>query len=136
MHPNSEALDVTDKPKHDIAPVLAHYGLDVREGMGWLKVKCPFHGDSHASAAVNLELNVFKCFACDISGDTYSIIMKHEGKSYIEAYNIAQKISTISNTTLRKTHTLGRRVSSQSGTHIARRGYTPPRGRRGPTART
>lgn len=132
----SSGCGVTDKPKHDILPVLEHYGLEVRDGMGWIKVRCPFHGDSHASAAVNPELNVFKCFACQIGGDTYGIIMQHEGKSFSEAYAIAQKISTISNTTLSTVHSYGRRVPNKSGSHLARRGYTPPGGRRGPTTRS
>lgn len=121
--------------KHPIGPILEHYGAKLPEGKGWRKIRCPFHNDSHASATVNIETNAFKCFACPVSGDTYSIIMKHERKPFNEAYNLAEKITGISRNTLSKAHTSSSRISGKQGSHFGRRGYTPPRGGRRATAR-
>ena len=38
-------------------------------GEGWAACRCPFHDDTHASAAVNLKTGAFRCFACDEKGD-------------------------------------------------------------------
>lgn len=125
------------KEKHPILPVLQHYGMaEPYNLIGWVKVKCPFHNDSHASAAVNIELGIFKCFACEVSGDTYSIIMKYERKNFSEAHTIAEEITGISGKSLSKLSRSGRRLSEKSGSNTGRRGYTPPRGGRRSTTRT
>ncbi|MEU9058983.1 CHC2 zinc finger domain-containing protein [Streptomyces sp. NPDC048430] len=67
-----------DKPS--IAEVLEHYGAtDVPEGSRFRKMKCPFHEDRNASASVCTEENRFRCFACDISGDSFDVIADQEG---------------------------------------------------------
>ena len=38
----------TQKP--ELEAVLTHYGIDTPERSGWVKIKCPLHDDSHASA--------------------------------------------------------------------------------------
>ena len=49
--------------KHDVSAYLAHVGATLPAvGHGWRKMKCPFHGDKHASAAINYDDNRFKCF--------------------------------------------------------------------------
>jgi len=124
------------KDKHPILPILQHYGMaEPNNTIGWVKVKCPFHNDRQASATVNQELNVFKCFACEVSGDTYNIIMKHERKSYREAYAIAEEVTGISGKSLPNLSASGRRLSTKSGTNTTRRGYTPPRGGRRASSR-
>ncbi|MFB7185225.1 CHC2 zinc finger domain-containing protein [Streptomyces sp. NPDC056230] len=66
--------------KPPIAAVLEHYGAtDVPEGSRFRKMKCPFHEDRNASASVCTEENRFRCFACDISGDSFDIITDQEG---------------------------------------------------------
>lgn len=124
------------KTKHPIAVILEHYGAKIPLGTGWMKIRCPFHGDSHASATVNTEINAFKCFACEVSGDTYGIIMKYERKTFHEAYTLAEEVTGISGDTLSEIHRAGRGVSSKQRSNSARRGYTPPRGRRRTTARS
>ena len=79
-----------DKP--DITCILEHYGARVSTRRGWAKLKCPFHDDSHASAAVLLDENVFKCHGCQMKGDGYAIIMQKEGVNFSEAVNIAKRI--------------------------------------------
>ena len=78
--------------KPDITAVLEHYGANVPVRMGWAKMKCPFHEDSHASSAVNLNENIFKCHGCQMKGDGYAIIMAKEGVEFLEAVNIAKRI--------------------------------------------
>lgn len=79
-----------DKP--DISVILEYYGARVHTRRGWFSMKCPFHDDSHASASVSLDENAFACFACQMKGDGYGIIMKKEGVQFNEAVNIAKRI--------------------------------------------
>ena len=73
-----------DKPS--IEEYLTYIGAAVPAmGSGWRKMKCPFHDDSHASAAVNYDINAFICHGCGVKGDTYSLIMYKEGGDYREA---------------------------------------------------
>lgn len=116
--------------KHNIIPVLEHYGVvNVRETHGWQKIKCPIHEDSHASAGVNTDDNIFVCHACGSKGDTYKIIMEKEGVGFREAVEIAKSITGDDSSYVRgfNKKTSGRRSTSTS------RKYVPPslsRGRR------
>lgn len=123
--------------KPSVEDYLHYIGADVpARGSGWRKMKCCFHLDSHASAAVNFDKNAFVCHGCGVKGDTYSLIMQREGMNFSEAKQFAEKFSTTGNTEIRsgdrkrvglsvKPSTLGRR-----GKHLSSGG-----GRR-PTART
>lgn len=67
-------------PPLDIARVLDHCGADyVPDGYGWRKMRCPFHDDREASAAVNVDAGAFTCHACGVRGDGYSLIRHHLG---------------------------------------------------------
>lgn len=107
-----------DKP--DIAVILEHYGAHVTTRRGWFSMKCPFHNDSHASATVSLDDNAFACFACQMKGDGYGIIMKKEGVGFIEAVNITKRIFDQSGKALPQRTTrsggLPRRTGNNSGT--------------------
>jgi len=109
------------KEKHQIRPILEHYGASLRPGRGWVKCKCPFHDDRTASAAWNEELNTFICFACDIKGDTYKIIMRKEGVEYGEAITRAERITGTSRNALPKKPANGRRISQGQGIISRRR---------------
>ena len=76
----------------DITTILEYYGAVVPTRGGWAKLKCPFHDDSHASAAVNLKDNIFKCHGCQYKGDAYAIIMLKEGVGFREAIILAKRI--------------------------------------------
>ena len=98
-----------------INKVVEHYGGRVRENyMGWQKIKCPFHSDSHASAGVNITDNIFVCHGCGIKGNGFNIIKLHEGVTYREAIKIAETITGESYKLLRGQSAVGRRVSSQT----------------------
>ena len=97
--------------KHSIRAYLEYVGASVPYGTGWRKMKCPFHGDKHASAGVDEDKCKFKCFGCEASGDVYDLIMYKEGVSYSEAVQFAETISPTGNTRIRSEPSLGRRVS-------------------------
>lgn len=89
-----------DKPS--IEEYLNYIGADVpARGSGWRKMKCPFHIDTHASAAVNYDKNAFVCHGCGVKGDTYSLIMYKEGGDYREAVKFATSVLASGNTEIR-----------------------------------
>ncbi len=49
---------------------------------GWQKVRCPgdghAHGDRNPSASVNLRIGRYVCFACDLRGDGFDLMLKLE----------------------------------------------------------
>lgn len=107
--------------KHQIRPILEHYGASLRQGRGWVRCKCPFHNDKTPSASFNEELNTFICFACDIKGDTYKVIMKQEGLEYGEAIAFAERVTGKRRSALPKESSSGRRVSQGQGIISRRR---------------
>lgn len=59
--------------------VLVSYGYSQPKGFGKQWVRCPFHSDTHASAAVDWNTNYFTCFACEVHGTAIDIVMQQEG---------------------------------------------------------
>ena len=90
-------------------------------GNGWRKMKCPFHIDTHASAAVNFDKNAFVCHGCGVKGDTYSLIMYKEGGDYREAVKFATSVLTTGNTEIRQQDRSSNRVSIKPSS-LGRRG--------------
>ena len=65
----------------DLRAVLTHYGADVPEDETghWQKVKCPFHSDRTASAAVVFDEHPrFSCLGCGVNGDALDLIKGQE----------------------------------------------------------
>jgi len=65
-------------------------GVRLGHGLGWRKVSCinkaaHSRGDRNPSASVNLTTGRYKCFACDLSGDVYDLLMAESGLSYKQA---------------------------------------------------
>ena len=114
--------------KHDIGKVLEHYGFEIPHGRrGWVTVRCAFHGDSVKSARLNIDNGGFRCFGCDMAGDVYSIIMKKEGVGYVEAKQIAERITGESNGELRAKPKRDSSVSGESRYNRGDSAYVPPR---------
>jgi hypothetical protein len=107
--------------KHSIRAYLEYLGASVPSGTGWRKMKCPFHGDRHASAGVDEDKCKFKCFGCEAGGDVYDLIMYKEGVNYSEAVKFAETISPTGNTGVRSKPPLGRRLSGNERA-VGRRG--------------
>ena len=78
--------------KPDISVILEYYGARVPTRRGWFSMKCPFHDDRHNSASATRDENAFYCFACQVKGDGYAIIMAKEGVGFNEAIDIAKRI--------------------------------------------
>lgn len=114
--------------KHDIGKVLEHYGFEIPHGRrGWVTVRCAFHGDRVKSARLNIDNGGFRCFGCDMAGDVYSIIMKKEGVGYVEAKQIAERITGESDSKLRAKPKRDSSVSGESRYNRGDGAYVPPR---------
>jgi DNA primase len=108
--------------KPSIEEYLSYIGADIPAmGSGWRKMKCPFHHDSHASAAVNYDKNAFVCHGCGVKGDTYSLIMYKEGGDYREAVKFAASVLASGNTEIRSKNRSSSGVSIKPST-LGRRG--------------
>ena len=107
---------------HEIRGLLLHYGAQLPpKNTGWVKIKCCFHSDSHASAVVNYEQNAFKCFACEAKGNTYTLIMQQEGLEYGKAVEFAERVSAkIDNPVQQKPRTR-REISRKPRNNLGRR---------------
>lgn len=57
---------------------------------GWQSIKCPFHGDTNASASVHVDRGKFHCFGCGIYEDLIGLL-RLEGMDYAEAKRTAEK---------------------------------------------
>jgi DNA primase len=108
--------------KPSIEEYLSYIGADIpARGSGWRKMKCCFHIDSHASAAVNYDKNAFVCHGCGVKGDVYSLIMYKEGVDFREAKQFAEKVLTSGNSEIRRQDRSSRAVSVKPST-LGRRG--------------
>ena len=90
------------KRKHDelpalpIEPILLELGADhVPTGFGWIRMRCPFHDDTSASAAVDHERNAFRCHGCDVRGDSLKLLQTQLGLSFIEALDRAKELTGV-----------------------------------------
>ena len=102
--------------KHNIEDFLHHIGATVpAKGHGWRKMKCPYHDDRNASAAVNFDLNRFKCHGCDVAGDTYDLIRKERGGTLSEAIEFASSISAEGHNPVFSTYRSSGGVSRNTG---------------------
>lgn len=123
--------------KPSIEEYLNYIGAEIpARGSGWRKMKCCFHIDSHASAAVNYDKNAFICHGCGVKGDVYSLIMYKEGGDFREAVNFAASVLTTGNTEIRGKDRTSKRVSVKPST-LGRRGkHVSLGGGRRPTSRS
>ncbi|NJP50069.1 hypothetical protein HCJ93_08285 [Streptomyces sp. SBST2-5] len=76
-----------------LAPILAHYGVDLHEGRwGNEMVCCPVHGERRASMSVSVQKGLFHCFACGASGDAVKLVKLMEGCDFADALRRAEEI--------------------------------------------
>lgn len=78
----------------DISEILSYYGWDgVHCGTGdWISIRCPFHLDTQASAAVS-ETGAFVCHGgCDIKGNPINVVMRKEGLDFVGAKRRVEEI--------------------------------------------
>src|SRR5690554_3661830 len=67
--------------------------VDFNRG-GEVKVKCPFHNDTIASASVNTEKSLFRCNACGEGHNEQSFLAKVNGISTADAVRIMSKLGS------------------------------------------
>ena len=94
----------------NIREILIHYGAKVRQEYGQVTLKCPFHSDTHQSGSVNLDNNIYICFACGVQGNSLQIVAQQEGVDLREAKRIAEGIVGVSEPEVRSKHLSGRRL--------------------------
>ena len=70
--------------------VLTHYGIeqhDQRDGLrDQIKIIRAFHSDHKPSCGVNLEKQVYNCFACDAGGNALDFAAHTKSHTYIQEY--------------------------------------------------
>ena len=81
------------KTKPDLALVLEHYGLNIIHKHGWSPCKCVVHEDSHASAAYNLDKQVYNCLVCNLLGDVYDVVAAKEGVDFTTYEGFADRFA-------------------------------------------
>lgn len=83
-------------PEFPIEPVLLELGAEfVPTGVGWVKMRCPFHQDRTASAAVNHDINAFTCHGCEMHGDSVKLLEKQLGLSVGDAIRRASECTGV-----------------------------------------
>jgi DNA primase len=60
------------------------FKLPLHSDGGWVSVRCPFHGDSQASASVNVGRGRFNCHGCNVSGDALDIVQEVKGLGTVQ----------------------------------------------------
>ena len=57
---------------------------------------CPFHNEKSPSFKVSQSKQIYKCFGCGESGDSFDFVMKHKNMKYIEAVKFIADMYNIS----------------------------------------
>lgn len=87
---NQETIDRI-RETVDIVEIVNEYVSLKRRGRRY-SACCPFHNEKTPSFFVFQETGTYKCFSCGEHGDAIAFLMKHGGKTYIEAIRyLAQK---------------------------------------------
>ena len=80
------------KSSISIIDVVSHYVKLKKKGANYLGI-CPFHDDKHESLSVNPRKEIFKCFACNTSGDMIKFVQLVENVKFNDAVKIIAKIA-------------------------------------------
>ena len=96
LNKNNQNTDLFDSilRKVDIVDIIGHYLNLEKKGRNYAAL-CPFHDDKQlGNFFVSQEKQVFKCFACNKSGNAIAFVKEKERCSWIEA---AKKVCEIAN---------------------------------------
>ena len=58
--------------------VLIHYKIEEHGRGDQIKIICPFHDEHNPTCSINIERNIFRCFACHTSGNLLEFICQME----------------------------------------------------------
>jgi len=82
---------LSDTKSYPILDLIKDYGFDPKAtGNGRYKMLCPFHNEKTPSFVIFTDNNRYKCFGCQVGGDSIDFIMAYEKVSVMEA---AKKLS-------------------------------------------
>src|SRR6266542_1812458 len=83
------------KAKIDIAELIGSY-VELKKAGKNYKGLCPFHGEKTPSFVVSPEIQHYKCFGCQRSGDIFTFLEEYEGMDFYEALKfLADKAGVI-----------------------------------------
>ncbi|WP_256244016.1 CHC2 zinc finger domain-containing protein [Burkholderia ubonensis] len=69
-----------------VADILSRLGLEPSKtnSSGYAQVKCPIHGESHASLSIHMERGNWRCFACGVAGsDAFGLYRYARNLSFV-----------------------------------------------------
>lgn len=75
------------KRKIDIVEILSEK-IELKKSGRNFKAVCPFHSEKTPSFMVSPELQIFKCFGCNLGGDVYRFLMEYEKIDFPQALKI------------------------------------------------
>lgn len=97
--------DLVDKILHeaDIVSTISAYIPVINKGRGYVAV-CPFHDDKHPSMSISKDKQIFKCFACNTSGNSITFVQQYEKIGFEEAAKkVADMIGLVDERLYKKT---------------------------------
>ena len=81
--------------RSDIVEVISQY-LPLKPAGKNFKALCPFHQEKTPSFMVSPERQIFNCFGCQVGGNVFSFLMKHESLTFLEALKMLADQSGVS----------------------------------------
>ena len=72
------------KQKTDIVSLIGEY-IEIKKAGRNYKALCPFHSEKTPSFMISPELQIYKCFGCQNSGDCFGFLKEYEGMEFGEA---------------------------------------------------
>ncbi len=72
------------KTKNDIVTIIGER-VELKKAGSKYKANCPFHSEKTPSFVVSPELQIYKCFGCQKSGDVITFLEEFEGMDFYEA---------------------------------------------------
>lgn len=67
-----------------ISEVIGRY-ISIQKKSGKYISICPFHNDTKPSMHINDSMGIYKCFACDASGDSITFVREYKHMEYVDA---------------------------------------------------
>lgn len=62
---------------------------------GWQKAKCFLHEDKTASASINEDECKYRCFACDLHGDSWDLIGEWQHLDFVGAKEFGKRFESV-----------------------------------------
>lgn len=73
-----------------ISAIIGKYITLTKKGQNYEAI-CPFHRDTHPSLKVSDQKNLYKCFACNVAGDSLKFVMDFKKIGFKEAVEVIAK---------------------------------------------